>query len=106
MAQKVPEFLRLLRAGGEKAAAAAEGGAGAYAPLLAQLRGMTPSAIDRELRAMQASVDGEQGCAWGRNKGMMGGARDGVGDGGVRDREGDHIILLPLISPAIGPGGL
>ena len=49
----VPEFLRLLRAGGTAAAAGAGGGAQSYSPLIALLRGMTASAIDRELRAMQ-----------------------------------------------------
>ena len=48
----VPEFLRLLRAGSEESGKAGGGGSG-YAPLLALLRGMSASAIDRELRAMQ-----------------------------------------------------
>ena len=51
----VPEFLRLLRAGG---AAAESSGAQAYAPLLALLRGMSAAAIDRELRAMQVHTQG------------------------------------------------
>lgn len=55
----VPEFLRLLRAGSEAGNNGTSGnngnsGAGSgYAPLLALLRGMSASAIDRELRAMQ-----------------------------------------------------
>ena len=49
----VPEFLRLLRAGSEESSKAGGGGGSGYAPLLALLRGMSASAIDRELRAMQ-----------------------------------------------------
>ena len=50
----VPEFLRLLRAGSEESGKAGGiGGGSGYAPLLALLRGMSASAIDRELRAMQ-----------------------------------------------------